>query len=219
MDDRALAEVRRLDDLDRELAAAAGRLRVLAGEAESVRARADAIAAFFSTYPAEEQRLRRATAGARAELERRRSELERAEAELAAARSDEERAAASRAHARAREHKAMAEARVARALEEEAELERTAAAHTAEIPSLEERARRVTAEVPDLPPEPTGLTELADWASRARANLFVAVGQLDAQRERVIREAAELGTAILGEPVYGATPAQVRRRVEAAVRP
>jgi hypothetical protein len=35
----------------------------------------------------------------------------------------------------------------------------------------------------------------------------------------VIREAAELGTAVLGEPVYGATPEQVRKRVEGALRP
>jgi hypothetical protein len=108
---------------------------------------------------------------------------------------------------------------VARALEAEAELERTAAACTRDVPSLAERARRVSAEVPELPPEPTGLEELAGWASRARAHLFVAIGQLDAQRERVIREAAELGTAVLGEPVYGATPEQVRKRVEGALRP
>jgi predicted nucleic acid-binding Zn-ribbon protein len=218
MDERALNEVRRLEELDAELAAGAARLRAFADEVESVRGRAVAIDTFFSTYTAEEERLQRATAEARAELERRRSELQRAEAALAAARSEEERAAASRAHARAREHLALAESRLARSLEDEAELERTAAAYTAEIPALEERARRVSLEVPDLPPQPTGLKELAEWASRARARLFIAIGQLEAQRERVIREAAELGTSLLGEPVYGATPEQVRKRVE-ALRP
>jgi hypothetical protein len=55
--------------------------------------------------------------------------------------------------------------------------------------------------------------ELAEWASRAHAELFVAAGQLDAQRDRVIREANELATMLLGEPTYGATVAQLAQRV------
>jgi hypothetical protein len=43
----------------------------------------------------------------------------------------------------------------------------------------------------------------------------VATRQLDAQRERIIREANELGTMLLGEPTYGSTAAQVFARVEA----
>jgi chromosome segregation ATPase len=218
VDERAVAEIRRLEELDARLAAETAGLRDLAAVVDEVRGRAKTIEAFFAAYPQEEARRRAASAEARDDLARRRSEEERAHAALEAARSDEERAAASRAHARAREHVALAEARLARTLEAEAELERTAASSTREIPALEERARRVSAEVPDLPREPTGLRELVEWASAARAHFFVAIGPLDAQRERVIREAAELGTALLGEPVYGSTPEQVRKRVEAAVR-
>jgi chromosome segregation ATPase len=219
VDDRALAEIRRLEGLDARMAAETARLRDLAVVVDEVRGRAETIEAFFAAYPDEEARRRAASAEARDDLARRRLEEERADAALEAARSDEERAAASRAHARAREHVALAEARLARALEAEAELERTAASSTGEIPMLEEHARRVSAEIADLPREPVGLRELIEWASAARAHLFVALGQLDAQRERVIREAAELGTALLGEAVYGSTPEQVRKRVEGAFRP
>ena len=61
-------------------------------------------------------------------------------------------------------------------------------------------------------------SELVDWAARAQASLFVAVGQIDTQRDRVIREANELATMLLGEPTYGATPEQARARVEATLR-
>jgi chromosome segregation ATPase len=219
VDDGGLAELRRLEELDARLAAETARLRELEAVVDEVRGRAETIDAFFAAYSDAEARRRAATAEARADLERRRSDEERATRELEAARSDEERAAASRAHARAREHVALAEARLARALEDEAELERTAASFSNEIPELEVRTRQVSAEVPDLPREPAGLRELVGWASAARAHLFVALGQLDAQRERAIREAAELGTALLAEPVYGSTPEQIRKRVEAALRP
>ena len=56
--------------------------------------------------------------------------------------------------------------------------------------------------------------DLIEWASSKHAELFVALGQLDTQRERVIREANELATALLGEPTFGSTPAQVLERVE-----
>ena len=58
-----------------------------------------------------------------------------------------------------------------------------------------------------------GPRALVEWASHAHAELFVAAGQLDAQRERVIREANELATALLGEPTYGSTLEQLAQRV------
>ena len=61
----------------------------------------------------------------------------------------------------------------------------------------------------------SGPRELAAWASDARAHLFVQAGRLETERERVIREASELGTMLLGEPVYGVTAEQVQQRVEA----
>jgi len=213
----ALDEIQRLAELDAELAAEAGRLRRLGDEAEAVRARAAAIDAFFGGYADEETRRRATTAAARADLTRREEESARARDDLAVARKDEERAVAERAVARAEDRVAVARARVARAAEAEAELEREAAERAAEVPSLEHRAAEVASQLRDLPRAPTGPKELLEWASRARANLFVAVRQLDAQRDRVIREANELGSMLLGEPLYGSTPAQVERRIAATI--
>jgi chromosome segregation ATPase len=219
VDERALAEVQRLEQRDVELASAASRIRELGAEAEAVRARATEIEEFFAGYPDQESRRRAGTADARGELERRREEAARAAADEAAARDEEQLAAARRAAARAADRIAVAEARVARSEESEAELEQTAAALTEEIPGLEAQARSVSEAVPDLPQSPTGPRELIEWAARARAHLFVTASQLDAQRERVIREANELGTMLLGEPLYGATTTQVRTRVVAAQNP
>jgi len=218
MDALALDEIRRLAELDAELAAEAARLRALGDRVEAARGRAAAIDAFFAGYADEETRRRAATAAAREDLARREEDAARARAELAAARKDEERAAGERAVARAEDRLAVAGARVARAAHEEAELEREAAELAAEVPSLEQQAADVSSQLSDLPAAPTGPKELVEWASRARANLFVSIRQLDAQRDRVIREANELGSMLLGEPLYGSTTAQVQHRLETARR-
>jgi hypothetical protein len=77
------------------------------------------------------------------------------------------------------------------------------------LAQLFERARRID----DAPP-PADASELVAWASHAHAELFVAARQIDAQRERVIREANELASSLLGEATYGATPAQALARAE-----
>jgi hypothetical protein len=51
----------------------------------------------------------------------------------------------------------------------------------------------------------------------ARASLFVARGQVAAEREAVIRQANELGAVALGEPLTSASAAVVTRRVERAL--
>jgi hypothetical protein len=50
------------------------------------------------------------------------------------------------------------------------------------------------------------------------AALFVVKGGLETERERVVREAGELGAAVLEEPPVGASVSLVRRRVEDALR-
>jgi chromosome segregation ATPase len=217
VNERAVEDVRRLAARDAGLAAEADRLRRLADEAEDVRARAEATEMFFASYTEEERRLREATADAREELERRRAEAAQAQTELEAARRDEERVAAERAVARARDRLADAEARIARGAEAEAELERHSAALTAEIPSLEQRAAAISSQLRELPPAPRGPSELIDWASRARTHVFVTAGQIDSQRDRLIREANELGSMLLGEPVYGSTADQILDRIEATI--
>ena len=213
MDGRAADDLRELARRDAELAADGARLRDLDAQVAAVRARAEAIDAFFATYTVEEERRRESASSAAVELERRRAELADAERQLEAARDDEERDRAQQAVHRARDHVAVAEASLERAAAAAAELERDASTLPGEVPLLEARAREVANADGDVPEAPSGVRELVEWASHAHAELFVAARQLDAQRERLIREANELAAALLGEPAFGATVAQLAERV------
>jgi len=205
MDTRALADLEGLAARDADLAERAGRLRKLDEQVASLRERAEAIDAFFAAYPDEESRRRQELELAAAELARRQDELAAAEAELAAAHDDEERLRAEQVIGRARDHVDVAASAVERSQSQAAELERDASALPAEVPLLEQRAQAVAAEAPGVPAPPAGPRDLVDWASHAHAELFVAARQLDAERERVIREANELASMLLGEPTYGST--------------
>jgi chromosome segregation ATPase len=214
MDSRAAGELRGLAERDEELAREAARLRGLDTAIAEIRARAEAIAAFFAEHERQDARLRDAERDAKAALQYHKTELAEATAELAAARSDVERELMRRRVERANDHVALAQHAVEQAHEARRSFDRTSDELTGELPALEALARGLTDEQADLKEPAPG--ELSDWASQAHASLFVALGQVDAQRERVIREANELATALLGEPTYGSTPAQALARVEAA---
>jgi chromosome segregation ATPase len=207
VDERAVSELRRLAALDAELAHSASAIRGLDEIVAGLRGRAEAIDGFFATYPEEEARRSAERREAQDELARRRDELAAAERTLAGAQDPDARAHAEHAVARAVDHISVAEGRLARAESAYEELERDAAALPAELDRLEARAQTV----PDVAPLGSSLVE---WASHAHAALFVAAGQIDVQRERVIREANELASMLLGESTYGATVAQVVARVE-----
>jgi hypothetical protein len=81
------------------------------------------------------------------------------------------------------------------------------------VPRLEQRARDIARAAGHVPAPPGGVRDLVEWASHAHAELFVTARQLDAQRERVIREANELATMLLGEPTYGSSVEQLAERV------
>ncbi len=206
MDDRALSELRDLARRDLELAAGAAELRQRDVEVGEIRTRAEAIDAFFADYPDDDAHRRTAVAAANGELEHRRGELAEAEARLARARDEDARIHAQHAVDRARDHIAVAEAGLHRAETDLAELEREAGALPDELSELERRADGTA----------KGARGLIDWASSRHAELFVAAGQIDGRRERVIREAHELATMLLGEPTYGVTVAQALERVESA---
>jgi len=207
MDERALADLRALAERDEDLARQAARLHELDAEVAAIRHRAGAIATFFRMYGAEEAQRRSETAAADAELSQRRDELTSAEEAFGRAPDEVARAHAERSVERARDHVVVAEARVARAKAAETELEGEAAAAQSELPTLDARARAV-----EGVPAPAG--DLDEWASRAHAALFVAAGQLDGQRERVIREANELASMLLGEATFGSTATQALARAE-----
>jgi hypothetical protein len=109
----------------------------------------------------------------------------------------------------------VAVAALDRAKDEAEELERRADALPEELPLLEAAAREIVSRFPGPPAPPTGPRDLVDWASRAHAELFVGAGSVATERERVIREANELATVLLGEPTYGSTVDQVLARVVA----
>jgi chromosome segregation ATPase len=215
MDERALAELHDLRSRDDELTSRRERLRELDSAVADLRSRAEAIDAFFVVYPDEEARRRGQLDDARAQLERRVAERAEAARELEQARDEEARELARRAVARADDHVATATGRVEEAERARAELEQEAAELPHELPELEARAASVAAEA-GLAAPGRGPRELTEWASHARAELFVTAGQVDAQRDRIVREANELASMLIGEPTYGSTVAQALGRVERA---
>jgi hypothetical protein len=207
VDERALDDLRALAERDRALEEQGAALRAADAEVARIRRRAEEIAAFFSLYGDEEARRRDELRAAEQELAERRGELAEAEAEAARAPDEEQRELAEKAVGRARDHVSVAGARVDRASAAATELETGAAAFQAELPELDHAARGVQgARVP--------AGDLVAWASHAHAELFVALGQLDLQRERLIREANELASALTGEATYGSTAAQALARAE-----
>jgi len=99
-----------------------------------------------------------------------------------------------------------------RAAEEHAAFEREATELAEELPRLERWANELAEGIPGGTALDTA--DLADWASHARAELFVAASQLDARRERAVLEANGIATALLGESTYGSTPDQALAQVE-----
>jgi hypothetical protein len=213
VDARAVDELRELERQDAELAAEGERLHALDAEVGLVRGRAEEIEVFFAGYPEAEERLRTAFTAATEEVASRRAELSEAERAAAGAGDDDARLAAERAVSRARDHLDAAEARVVRASEEHAAHKHAAAAATAELTQLAARAARADHGAPGGTPR-----ELADWASAVHASLFVAAGQVDMQRDSLIREANELATMLLGEATFGSNAAQALSRVEASLK-
>jgi DNA repair exonuclease SbcCD ATPase subunit len=206
LDSRAVEELRALAARDRELEEGASSLRSLDAAVAEVRERAEAIADFFARHGEEDDRLRQLEAREAAAIERRRAELDEARSTAQKARTDEERTLATKRIARAADHVELAERALEAAHAEHRAFDDEAEQLTRELPELEARARSMGAEEDDL----------VDWASRRHAELFVALGQVDAERERVIREANELATSLLGEPTFGSTAAQALERVKSS---
>jgi hypothetical protein len=205
-------ELRELVRRDRDETKESERLRSLDAEVAELRRRAEAIAEFFATERDDEHRLGLVEQEARREAERRAAEVTDAEAELARVDGETERMHAEQRLRRARDHTEIAARAAERAAEERAAFERTGDQLTREAPQLEQRAHELMREIPSELPAPAG--DLIDWTSRAHAALFVAASQVDARRERVVREANELATAVLGESTYGSTPEQALAQVE-----
>jgi vacuolar-type H+-ATPase subunit I/STV1 len=209
----SLAELQSLARRDAELRAESDRLRSVDATVAALRARVETLSAFLDELPGRRARVDAEVAEAHDDVERRRRELAEAEAELERASGDEDRRLAAHARERAADHVAVALAAAERAAAARDELEREAADAPRELAALHEEATRLS----DVPAPADDPAELVDWASRAHASLFVAAGTVDQQRDRLVREANELGSMLLGEPTYGSTVAQVAARVAAVL--
>jgi chromosome segregation ATPase len=218
-----LAFLRDLERADEEKGAALAELDGLATELDQIRAKTQALQAFATRLPAERE-------GRLAELDRARAEvaeadrvLAEAEAALRTAKPEAQRDAELFA-TRARDRAAIAERRAAEAVKAAEALETRAAEAMAQGEALGTQARELASVLDGRPriaagagKEPgTGLQEVEAWAEVARAALFVARGQLAAEREAVIRQANEIGALALGEPLGAASVALVARRIETA---
>ena len=227
-DDRALEVARTLEEEDERLAAALAEVGELEREAAAVRERARGLSELIASGP---ERLVAAEATideAGRELERRRDQAARVQAELAEAeRSGDERRieSARRAVQRALDSVRAGERRLERTTSARADLEQQLREAEAAEPLLEEQSRALSerlAAVPRIsrsgvaPPEP-GLDGIDEWASRVAAALFVVRSSLETERERLIREANELASSVLGDPVVDTSVSLVRARLDRAL--
>jgi DNA repair exonuclease SbcCD ATPase subunit len=223
--DEVLAFLRELEDMDETLSAAEADLDELAVEVERVRLRAAELDEFLARVPVEQERLEAERTEAERQVAQALQARDKAEESLAVAeqgRSDEAVAEARRALVRTRDALRMADRRASELDDEAAKLEGAAADSIREAAELEARVHqlaatfrehsRLTEQAASGPPP--GLARVVEWGSAARAALFVARGGLGSEREAVIRQANELGSVLLGEPLLATRPATVRRRVE-----
>src|SRR4051794_15150759 len=213
---------RELEERDERIASALARVRALQTDVEQMRAHGAAAIGFRAAYPAERARLGSERIAAAEELREREAALAAAEAGLARAEEGEEQAAAPRAVTRTADAASSARKKLAPLEDEQASIERESARVEEDALRLERRlgelAERLTGtpRTTSVPAPSPGLEALVGWTSRARAALFVTAGGLETERERVVREAAELGAAVLGEPTAATSVRLVRERVERA---
>jgi hypothetical protein len=138
--------------------------------------------------------------------------FENAEQELAAAekaRDQEVLAAARRFHIRTRDALHLAERRARTAEDQATELEGAAMAAEQHGKDLNARARelaetlarrpRVAVET-EVRPDATP-AQIAEWGTQARAALLVARSQVAVERDALVRQANELASNVVGEPV------------------
>lgn len=213
-----------LERRDAVVAAEIDRVVRLADGAREIAARARAIAALLDSAPVEHASLDRAEAEALAHRRAADDDLALAIAALELAnRKGREHTEAQREHDHAQVALRDAAARVERISCTRETLVKSERAARDDVSSLEAEANRIARELAELPrvsasgralPEPS-LAGVAEWADRVHAALLVTRAQLDTERDRLVREANELGSAVLGEQLAGSSVELVGRRVRA----
>jgi len=212
-----------LERADAKIGAALSDLEALADELDSIRATSAELRAFHAGVPSKRERLDVELRRARAQEQAAREALAEAEETVRTAEHDRAREA-DRFLVRARDRVSVAERRAADAASRREDLEVVVGEATTEGDELHARARRLAAGLgswsqvaEDARREPAaGPDALQAWAEVARAALFVARGQLAAQREGIVRQANEFGAVALGEPLTAMGTDALVRRVEEA---
>lgn len=214
----ALRYALELEAEDGALAGAISELEGLRREADELAVRAAHVDATLSGLPEARSAGAAAVAESERELQRRRDEALQAAADLERAAKEEAVLAARRAVVRTRDTVAGAERRLERLRSELAAVDAAALAAKAELPGLQAAAAGLAERLRALGrvPELGAPIDVGAWAGRAAAALFVARSGLDSERERVIRQANELGASALGEPLVVTSVSLVRERLERA---
>jgi len=218
--ERRDADVARSLELVGELSRRAGEIRTRAFELDTLLAATPGELAALERAEAEDRDVRASAADELAAAEQAAEQLTGRRAE------DEQRREAARRVEHAEERLHELAARVERREAERAALLAIEADARREVAQLTGDAAHLAARLHDVPrisrsgreePE-AGLAGIESWGGRVRTALFVVRGQLEVERDRIVREANELGGAVLGEQLAGNSVTLVRRRLEEALR-
>ena len=222
--ERVLALLHELEAADAEKGALLDEVDRLAREVEAVQMAASRLQDFEARLPA----VRKTTTEnlKRAHFQVSRAYVGVGEAENAVRRASKDGARdAELFEVRARDSLLVAKRRYADARTACRELDADAEAAEGEVRAVRVKARGLAKELAARPrlakPAGTkpgrGLAEITGWGEVARAALLVTRGQLAAERDAVIRQANELGSAALGESLGSASVFVVARRIEQAL--
>lgn len=229
-DDRAGELLALAHELERRDVDVAERLRAVVAvqrRVDGLREEARRVKSGLEGIPPEQEQVGQAEREAQAREAQARHELAEAERRLeeitrSRRAGEDAKAAAEREVRRAAVGAADAATTVARMRDRLVQLAGDEVALTAEGQGLAVEAREVARAVADVPRlsesgravPGTSLDELEEWGARAHAALFVVVGGLEGERERIVLEANALAAAALGEQTGAASVALVRRRLE-----
>jgi hypothetical protein len=224
-EDARLALLRQLERADEATEVELASIDELSLEVQELHARALELREFFVRLPEELAAAAEAVGDAERVLDEARAAAEQARLELAAAEKDGNRdrlADARRFELRSLDSLHMAERAATSAREHDARLAADAKAAEREMAALERSARELSSRLAATPrladeavaPPEAGAAGVVEWGTRARAALLVGRSQLATERDAIVRQANELGAAVLGETLPPLGAAGIARRVE-----
>jgi hypothetical protein len=201
--DPRLAYARELEQRDAAVAARIEHVLALGVRADELRRGAETVEAELGLLPERRMQLTAAAAEAERALAHARRTLADAQREQTAA--TEERAAEER-HARLVGRLAALEHDEKRLRDEADELGRIAAQIADEL----EREPRIASTAP----AGGELAALKEWTARTHAAVLVARSGLESERDKIVREANELASSVVGEALQATSAASLRGRLE-----